>query len=81
MLKRIKVVTSLIAVLAIFSLLQLTSGGLFWSALQKDKEAFAVAQVSTSNVTAMTDAWIALNQTRITLNRAMLRRRAARRRR
>ena len=73
MLKRIKVVTSLIAVLAIFSLLQLTSGGLFWSALQKDKEAFALAQVSTSNVTAMTDAWIALNQTRITLNRAMLR--------
>ena len=48
MLKRIKVVTSLIAVLAIFSLLQLTSGGLFWSALQKDKEAFALAQVSTS---------------------------------
>ena len=73
MLKRIKVVTSLIAVLAIFSLLQLTSGGLFWSALQKDKDAFALAQVSTGNVTAMTDAWIALNQTRITLNRAMLR--------
>jgi len=73
MLKRIKVVTSLIAVLAIFSLMQLTSGGLFWSALKKDKEAFALAQVSTSNVTAMTDAWIALNQTRITLNRAMLR--------
>ncbi|MEZ3498941.1 methyl-accepting chemotaxis protein [Pantoea sp. KPR_PJ] len=73
MLKRIKVVTSLIAVLAIFSLLQLTSGGLFWSALQKDKDAFALAKISTSNVTAMTDAWIALNQTRITLNRGMLR--------
>ena len=71
--KRIKVVTSLIAVLAIFSLLQLMSGGLFWSALHKDKDAFALAQTSNRNVTAMTDAWIALNQTRITLNRAMLR--------
>ncbi|PPS58373.1 hypothetical protein CRX72_15620 [Pantoea sp. BRM17] len=38
MLKRINVVTSLIAVLLIFGALQLLSGGLFWSALNKDKE-------------------------------------------
>ncbi|MDE1187442.1 MAG: methyl-accepting chemotaxis protein [Pantoea sp.] len=73
MLKRINVVTSLIAVLLVFGALQLISGGLFWSALQKDKEAFAVAQVSTDNVAAMSDAWIELNQTRTVLNRAMLR--------
>ena len=73
MLKRINVVTSLIAVLLVFGALQLLSGGLFWSALQKDKEAFAVAQTSTNNVAAMSDAWIELNQTRTVLNRAMLR--------
>ena len=73
MLKRINVVTSLIAVLLVFGALQLISGGLFWSALQKDKEAFAVAQTSTNNVGAMSDAWIELNQTRTVLNRAMLR--------
>ncbi|EJL82323.1 chemotaxis protein [Pantoea sp. RIT-PI-b] len=73
MLKRINVVTSLIAVLLVFGALQLLSGGLFWSALQKDKEAFAVAQISTNNVGAMSDAWIELNQTRTVLNRAMLR--------
>ncbi|KAA5970783.1 methyl-accepting chemotaxis protein [Pantoea sp. M_9] len=73
MLKRINVVTSLIAVLLIFGALQLLSGGLFWSALNKDKEAFAVAQTSTNNVAAMSDAWIELNQTRTVLNRAMLR--------
>ena len=73
MLKRINVVTSLIAVLLVFGALQLLSGGLFWSALQKDKDAFAVAQTSTGNVNAMSDAWIELNQTRTVLNRAMLR--------
>ncbi|MCZ4058176.1 methyl-accepting chemotaxis protein [Pantoea sp. LMR881] len=73
MLKRIKVVTSLISVLVIFGVLQLLSGSLFWSALNKDKEAFALSQLSNRNVTAMTDAWIELNQTRTVLNRAMLR--------
>jgi methyl-accepting chemotaxis protein-1 (serine sensor receptor) len=73
MLKQINVVTSLIAVLLVFGALQLLSGGLFWSALQKDKDAFSVAQISTNNVAAMSDAWIELNQTRTVLNRAMLR--------
>lgn len=44
MLKRIKIVTSLLLVLAIFGLLQLTSGGLFFSALKNDKENFTVLQ-------------------------------------
>nr|WP_252907046.1 Tar ligand binding domain-containing protein [Escherichia coli] len=34
MLKRIKIVTSLLLVLAVFGLLQLTSGGLFFNALE-----------------------------------------------
>ena len=73
MLKRIKVVTSLIAVLMLFGPMQLLSGSLFWSALNNDKEAFALSQISTRNVAAMTDAYMALNQSRTTLNRAMLR--------
>ena len=73
MLKKIKVVTSLIAVLVIFGALQLISGSLFWSALNNDKEAFALSQISNRNVTSMTDAYIALNNSRTTLNRAMLR--------
>ncbi|MFW0698489.1 methyl-accepting chemotaxis protein [Pantoea sp. R13S299] len=73
MLKKIKVVTSLIAVLVIFGALQLVAGSLFWSALNKDKESFALSQVSNRNVTEMTDAYIALNNSRTTLNRGMLR--------
>lgn len=42
MLKRIKIVTSLLLVLAVFGLLQLTSGGLFFNALKNDKENFTV---------------------------------------
>ena len=44
MLNRIKIVTSLMLVLAIFGLLQLTSGGLFFNALKHDKENFTVLQ-------------------------------------
>ncbi|WP_312544885.1 Tar ligand binding domain-containing protein, partial [Pantoea eucalypti] len=73
MLKKIKVVTSLIAVLVIFGALQLVSGSLFWSALNKDKASFALSQVSNRNVTEMTDAYISLNNSRTTLNRGMLR--------
>lgn len=38
MLKRIKIVTSLLLVLAVFGLLQLTSGGLFFNALKNDRK-------------------------------------------
>jgi methyl-accepting chemotaxis protein-1 (serine sensor receptor) len=73
MFTRIKVVTSLLLVLLIFGSMQLISGGLFIRALTSDKENFSIAQNSSDNVAAFTDAWIALNQTRITLNRGMLR--------
>ena len=73
MFTRIKVVTSLIMVLVIFGTLQLVSGGLFINALTHDKNSFAVSQTSSENVALFTDAWVTLNQTRITLNRGMLR--------
>ncbi|WP_168386133.1 methyl-accepting chemotaxis protein [Erwinia amylovora] len=73
MFTRIKVVTSLILVLLIFGILQLVSGGLFIKALTQDKENFALSDLSSENVTQFTDAWIALNQTRMVLNRGMLR--------
>lgn len=73
MFTRIKVVTSLILVLLIFGILQLVSGGLFIKALTQDKENFALSDLSSENVTQFTGAWIALNQTRIVLNRGMLR--------
>jgi len=73
MFKQIKVITMLILVLAVLGSLQLISGGLFLSALTKDKDNFALSQISSNNVTEFTDAWISLNQTRITLNRGMLR--------
>lgn len=44
MFKRIKIVTSLMLVLILFSLLQLISGSLFFSALKTDKENFDVLQ-------------------------------------
>ncbi|WP_431021823.1 methyl-accepting chemotaxis protein [Erwinia rhapontici] len=73
MFTRIKVVTSLILVLFIFGFLQLAAGGLFINALTHDKNSFAVSQTANDNVSLFTDAWVTLNQTRITLNRGMLR--------
>ncbi|WP_345827857.1 methyl-accepting chemotaxis protein [Erwinia sp. HDF1-3R] len=73
MFKRMKVVTSLLLVLLVFGALQLLAGGLFIKALNSDKTNFAVAQNASENVSAFTDAWVALNQARIALNRGMLR--------
>ena len=73
MLKRIKIVTSLLLVLAIFGLLQLTSGGLFFSALKNDKENFTVLQTIRQQQSTLNGSWVALLQTRNTLNRAGIR--------
>ena len=73
MFKRIKVITLLIVVLLVLGTMQLISAGVFISALNKDKENFNVSQVSSQNVAEFTDAWISLNQARVTLNRGMLR--------
>lgn len=73
MLKRIKIVTSLLLVLALFGLLQLTSGGLFFNSLKNDKENFTVLQTIRQQQSALNSTWVELLQTRNTLNRAGIR--------
>ncbi|MEX5412159.1 methyl-accepting chemotaxis protein [Atlantibacter hermannii] len=73
MLNRIKVVTSLLIVLGLFGLLQLTSGGLFFNALKNDKENFTVLQTIRQQQSTLNASWVALIQTRNTLNRAGIR--------
>ncbi|SCC31552.1 methyl-accepting chemotaxis protein [Kosakonia oryziphila] len=73
MFKRIKVITLLIMVLLVLGTMQLISAGVFVSALNNDKNNFNVSHLSSQNVSAFTDAWISLNQARVTLNRGMLR--------
>ncbi|MEB6379782.1 methyl-accepting chemotaxis protein [Leclercia adecarboxylata] len=73
MLNRIKIVTSLLLVLVIFGLLQLTSGGLFFNALKHDKENFTVLQTIRQQQSTLNGSWVALLQTRNTLNRAGIR--------
>ncbi|WFY27383.1 methyl-accepting chemotaxis protein [Enterobacter ludwigii] len=73
MLNRIKIVTSLMLVLATFGLLQLTSGGLFFNALKHDKENFTVLQTIRQQQSTLNASWVALLQTRNTLNRAGIR--------
>ena len=73
MLKRIKIVTSLLLVLAVFGLLQLTSGGLFFNALKNDKENFTVLQTIRQQQSTLNGSWVALLQTRNTLNREGIR--------
>lgn len=59
MLKRIKIVTSLLLVLAVFGLLQLTSGGLFFNALKNDKENFTVLQTIRQQQSTLNGSWVA----------------------
>ncbi|KFD25009.1 methyl-accepting chemotaxis protein [Yokenella regensburgei] len=73
MFKRIKVITLLISVLLALGVMQLFSAGVFINALNNDKQSFSVSQLSSQNVAEFTDAWISLNQARVTLNRGMLR--------
>ncbi|HGN8651791.1 TPA: methyl-accepting chemotaxis protein [Enterobacter cloacae] len=73
MFKRIKVITLLISVLLVLGIMQLVCAGIFINALNNDKDNFTVSQLSSKNVAEFTDAWISLNQARVTLNRGMLR--------
>ncbi|MEG1251105.1 MAG: Tar ligand binding domain-containing protein, partial [Citrobacter sp.] len=73
MLKRMKIVTSLLLVLALFGLLQLASGGLFFNSLKNDKENFTVLQNIRQQQSALNATWVELLQTRNTLNRAGIR--------
>ncbi|MCB5309524.1 methyl-accepting chemotaxis protein [Yersinia massiliensis] len=64
MLNRIKIVTSFMLVLIIFGLLQITSGGLFYSAIKNDKDNFNSLQSISQRQTAISASWTGLVQTR-----------------
>ena len=73
MLKRIKIVTSLVLVLVLFGLLQLASGGLFFNSLKHDKEDLTILQTVRQQQSWLNGSWVALLQTNNTLNRAGIR--------
>ncbi|ADP12841.1 Methyl-accepting chemotaxis protein [Erwinia sp. Ejp617] len=73
MFKRMKVVTSLALVLVLFGSLQLISGGLFLHSLNGDMKNFTLTQQIRCEQTNLTSTWVALVQTRNTLNRAATR--------
>ena len=73
MFKNIKVVSSLIVMLTVFAALQIFAGVVSIKGMNADKENFLAAEKTSLRVNTFTDAWIALNQSRIALNRAMLR--------
>jgi methyl-accepting chemotaxis protein-1 (serine sensor receptor) len=72
MFKRIKVITLLISVLLVLGIMQVISAGIFINALNNDKDNFTVSQLSSKNVAEFTDAWISLNQARVTLNQSSM---------
>ncbi|HDG1689652.1 TPA: methyl-accepting chemotaxis protein [Kluyvera georgiana] len=73
MLKRIKIVTSLVLVLVLFGLLQMVSGGLSFNSLKHDRENFTILQTVRQQQSGLNGSWVALLQTRNTLNRAGIR--------
>jgi len=73
MLKKIRVVTSLLVSLLMFGLLQVISGSVFLKALNNDKDSFNVSQLASQNLGALNDAYMSLNQSRVVLTRIQLR--------
>ncbi|ERH67092.1 methyl-accepting chemotaxis protein [Pantoea dispersa EGD-AAK13] len=66
-------VSGLLCVLALFALLQLFSGGMFFSTVKADKDNFAYNQRLSTLQRAMGTSWVSLVQARNTLNRAGIR--------
>ncbi|MCE0490718.1 methyl-accepting chemotaxis protein [Pantoea sp. Mb-10] len=73
MFSRIRVVSGLLCVLALFALLQLFSGGVFFTTVKADKDNFAYNQRLSTLQRAMGTSWVSLVQARNTLNRAGIR--------
>ncbi|WP_275555543.1 methyl-accepting chemotaxis protein [Mixta sp. Marseille-Q2659] len=69
---RIKTSTFLICCIALFGLLQFISSGLFLNSLSNDKENFFTASAANDKVTALTNAWYALNAVRSDANRIVI---------
>jgi len=73
MLKNIKVVTSILIMLIVFSALLLLSSGLSFNAINQDKNNFVRASVLTQQQGKLSDTLQTLLKTRITINRAAIR--------
>ena len=73
MFSRIRVVSGLLCVLALFALMQLFSGGMFFNTVKAYKENFAYNQRLSTMQRAMGTSWVSLVQARNTLNRAGIR--------
>lgn len=73
MLNRMRVVTMLMLVLAVFALLQLVSGSLFFSSIKANQDSFAVSNAFRVQQSEITSSWDYLLQTRINLSRASAR--------
>lgn len=73
MLNRIRVVTMLMMVLVIFALLQLISGGLFFSSLKQNQESYTAANDLRLQQRELTSARDLMLQTRINLSRSSAR--------
>lgn len=73
MLNRMRVVTMLMLVLVVFALLQLISGGLFFSSLKQNQESFAASNDLRLQQSELTTTWDLMLQTRINLSRSSAR--------
>ena len=73
MLNRMRVVTMLMLVLVVFALLQLISGGLFFSSLKENQESFAASNDLRLQQSELTTTWDLMLQTRINLSRSSAR--------
>lgn len=73
MLNRIRVVTMLMSVLAVFALLQLLSGGLLFSSLKQNQQSFAISNDLRMQQTELAKTWELMLQTRINLSRSSAR--------
>lgn len=70
MFNRIRVVTLLTTILVLFSFLQFSAGGLFFSTIRSDKQNFIFNQHIRELQTSLGTAWMALVQARTLLNQA-----------
>ena len=73
MLNRVKIVHGILCTFCLLGLIQIISGSVSVKGVMADKYNFSSSRNTSSRVNTFTDAWIAANQARIALNRAMLR--------
>ena len=73
MLNRIRVVTLLLIVLVVFALLQLISGGLFFSSVKQTQETLGISHELRIQQAELNQTWEMMLQTRIDLSRSAAR--------